>query len=95
LERVKDASRKLADDARHYSSPPFRYGGEADALRRASVRAAEVQDDPEAVARLHRLAAAVMHYHDTPPGHPDEPELRREMEALVRLVQAEPGPDDT
>ncbi len=94
LEAVEDAARKLAEDARHYSVPPFRYGREADALRRASVRAAEVQDDPEAAALLLRLAAAVMRCHDTPPGSPDVQERRREMEALVELVPPAPGPDD-
>ncbi len=96
LEAVADAARKLADGARHYSSPdyPLRYGAEAHALRRLSIKAVDLQDDPEAVARLIRLAASVMHRQDTSPDSPELPERQREMDALVRLVLAELGPDD-
>ena len=94
LAAVEDAARKLAEDARHYSSPPFRYGGEAEALRHAGTKGAAPRDDPDAVARFIRLAAAVMDYHDTPPHWPERQERRRAMDALIRQVQAEPGPDD-
>lgn len=96
LVAVEDAARKLADDARRYSSPdyPLRYGEEADTLRRASMSVVDSPLDPDAGVRLLRLAEAVMVYHDTHPSSPDLAERQREMEALVSLVQSELDPGD-
>jgi hypothetical protein len=96
LEAVSHAARELADAAHWYSSPdnPLRYGEEVDGLRRACMDVVDSPYDPEAGARLLRLAASVMRYHDTPPGSPDLPEQQQEMKALIRLLQSELNPDD-
>src|SRR4051812_9745468 len=91
LQAVGDAARKLAEGARHYSSPdyPVRYGDESGALHRASMSVADTPLIPEAAARLIHLAASVMNYHDSPPGCPDAPELRQKMEALSQSALTE------
>ncbi|HEY0526045.1 MAG TPA: DUF2321 domain-containing protein [Stellaceae bacterium] len=91
LEAVRAAARTLSDEIHRYSAPeyPVRYGDEIDALRRACAGVADAPYDPEAGARLIRLAASVMLYHDTPPGVPVEAERRDEMKALIHLLEAD------
>jgi hypothetical protein len=69
LHAVSQAAEQLAESVHHYSDPnyPIRYGSEVGALRRACFAVKDAPYDPEAGARLLRLAASVKTAHDTPP----------------------------
>src|SRR5688500_9465463 len=96
LTAVAEAARILGRDAHHYSDPenPLRYGPEIDALRRACIAASEAPYDPEAAARVIRLAASVMAYHDTPPTAAEASQRRADLDCLVRALQKELDSDD-
>lgn len=91
LAAVGAAARELSEQVHWYSAPdyPLRYKEEIDALRRACASVAESPYDAETSARLIRLAASVMRYHDTPPGVPEHAEHREEMNTLIQLLQAD------
>jgi hypothetical protein len=86
FDEIADAALTLSDDAHYYSSPPFDYGEEIDALRRSCMQVANDPFDPEAVAHLLRLARSIMRYHDTPPGSLDKEARRAEMLAIARAA---------
>jgi hypothetical protein len=96
LETFGKAARGLAEEVHWYAAPgnPLRYGEEIDALRRACAAVAEMPYDPEAGARLLRLATSVMRYHDTPPGAPAMAERQAEMTELVRLLRSNLDAED-
>jgi hypothetical protein len=96
LHSVAEGAAQLGREAHRYSDPetPIQYGSEIDALRRACVAAGEAPYDSEAVARVVRLAASIMRYHDTPPGTEPETERRAKLNTLVRTIQAELSPED-
>lgn len=96
LEAVATAAAELGRDAHYYSDPdgPLRYGSEIDALRRACVAAAEAPYDPEAGARVLRLATAVMRYHDMVPDTDHAKLLNVEMNRLVQALQSELHPEE-
>jgi hypothetical protein len=96
LQAVAAAAAQLGRDAHHYSDPqnPLRYGPEIDALRRACVAAVDAPYDPEAGARVLRLAASVMRFHDTPSGTDRETSLQAELDQLVHVIQTDLDPDD-
>ncbi len=91
LEAVSTAADDLARGVHHYSDPesPIPYGSEIDALRQACAAVAQAPYDPEAGARLLRLAASVMAFHDTPPETQVASAREAEMKKLVHLLQAE------
>jgi hypothetical protein len=91
LRTVGNAADELARGVHHHSAPDasVQYGSEIDALRRACAAVAESPYDPEAGARLLRLAASVMAFHDTPPGSEHEQSRSTQMKNLVKLLQAE------
>ena len=86
---LRSATLGLADAVEWYSKPPYDhyYGDEIDALRKACADAARDPWEPEAAARLIRLASAVLAYHDTPPGTPVEAERQAQMAKLIKLVR--------
>lgn len=89
LQTVSSAAEELARGVHHYSDPgyPLHYGSEIDALRRASVAVREAPYDPEAGARLLRLATSIMAFHDT---LPDTDQSRpRHATGLDPVVHAE------
>lgn len=96
LQAVGKAAEQLGHEAHYYSAPdhPLKYGSEIDALRRACVAAAESPYDPEGGARLIRLAAAVMRYHDTAPSAADQEVNRTKLKQLVSALQTALGPED-
>ena len=96
LEAFGTAARKLDEEIHWYSAPenPLRYGEEIDAMRRACMVVAEAPHDPEAGARLLRLVASVMRYHDAPPGAPAKTEREAAMMELVRLLRSNLGTED-
>jgi hypothetical protein len=91
LQAVSTAAEELAQGVHHYSDPEYliRYGSEIDALRRACIAVKEAAYDPEAGARLLRLAASVMALHDTPPDIEEASSREAEMKKLIRILQAE------
>jgi len=91
LAAVASAASTLAEEVHHYSSPdyPISYGAEIDALRRACVAVAEVPYDPEAGARLLRLAGSVMRFHDTPPDAAERSNRQAEVKKLIQLLERE------
>jgi hypothetical protein len=96
LDAVRAAAAELAAEVHHYSAPeqPLRYGSEIDGLRRACAEVADAPYDPEAGARLLRLASSVMSFHDTPPAEPESERRKSEMRRLVRLLERElDGPE--
>ena len=96
LHSVAEAAAQLGREAHYYSDPehPIQCGTEIDALRRACVAAGEAPYDPEALARIVRLASSIMRYHDTPPGIGVEVERRAQLNKLVRTIQSELSPED-
>jgi len=86
---VGDAARHLSEDAHHYSGLDWldTYGGEADALKRASKRVADSPFDADALSELMRLAITVMRFHDTPPLTPEAGSREQEMMDLLRLLR--------
>jgi hypothetical protein len=84
IQQFREAGQTLDDDARHYSSPPFEYGEEIDALRRSCTQITKDPFHPEAGAHLLRLALSIMSYHDAAPGNPNEEKLEAEMFDLAR-----------
>ena len=86
----------LAEDVHRYSAPhnPIPYGPEIDALRRACLAASEAPYDPEAAARVMRLALSTMRFHDTPPGAAQQAERKTEMTRLIEAMQKELDADD-
>jgi len=96
LHAVADAADELARSVHHYSDPEnvIVYGSEIDALRRASAAVAQTPYDPESGARLLRLAASVMAYHDVPPESEGASAKHGKMMKLVSLLQAELDADD-
>jgi hypothetical protein len=96
LQSVAEAAERLGRDAHYYSAPdnPLDYGTEIDALRRACVAAAGAPYDPEAGARVLRLATAVMRYHDAVPDTDQSEHLRIEMNRLVHALQSELDPEE-
>ena len=86
LETVASAADELARGVHHYSDPeyPVRYGAEIDALRRACAGVKEAPYDPEAGARLIRLAASVMAFLDAVP---DTEQARMRMAATTQLIR--------
>jgi hypothetical protein len=97
LQAVSSAAEELARGVHHYSDPdyPLGYGSEIDTLRMASVAVREAPYDPEAGARLLRLAASVMAFHDTPPDTDQSRARRTAMKELIRTLEAELNGDDT
>jgi hypothetical protein len=89
LIRVGEAARQLTENAHHYSGPDWldTYGGEADALKRASKRVADDPFDLDALNELMRLSFAVMRFHDTPPRSPEAGSREQEMKELVRILR--------
>src|SRR5438874_2614573 len=96
LHSVSEAAEKLARGVHYYSDPqyPIPYGMEIDALRQACAAVAQTPYDPEAGARLLRLASTVMAFHDTPPGTEQSSIRESEMRRLVRLLQTELDGED-
>lgn len=96
LSTIVTAADELSAEVHHYSAPdrPIQYGAEIDALRRACVALKEAPYDPEAGARLFRLAASVMTFHDTPPNSEEFSHRANEMKQLVLLLQRELGDGD-
>jgi hypothetical protein len=96
LDAVAAAASALAKDVHHYASPdyPISYGAEIDALRRACMAVAEAPYDPDAGARLLRLAGSLMRFHDTPPGTAESTHQHAEMKKLIQLLQSELDEDD-
>jgi hypothetical protein len=88
FEAVREAADALARDAHYYSAPdyPAQYGMEIDALRRACIAVRETPYDPQAGARLMRLAASVMTFHDTPPGNETWENRKGELDKLVAAL---------
>src|SRR3954463_14690304 len=96
LHSVSEAAEKLARGVHYYSDPqyPIPYGSEIDALRQACAAVAQTPYDPEAGARLLRLAATAMAFHDTVPGSAEMFARGPEMKRLVRLLQTELDGED-
>jgi hypothetical protein len=96
LQATADAAEVLAAAVHHYAAPdyPIPYGGEIDALRRASAALRERPYDPASGADLLRLAASVMIFHDTPPDTPERWHREAEMKRLVSLLQENLDSDD-
>jgi hypothetical protein len=96
LQAVSTAAADLARDVHHYSAPdsPIAYGSEIDALRRACAAVTGAPYDPETGARLLRLAASVMAFHDTPPETQEASTREADMRKLVRLLQDALDGDD-
>ena len=95
LQAFGKAAETLAREAHYYSDPtyPLRYGKEVDALRRAAALTSESPYDPEAGARLLRLATSVMQYLDTPPGE-EANQRQAEMRQLITILQSELDPEE-
>ena len=87
---LRSAAANLGEAAEWYSKPPYDriYGDEIDALRKACADATRDPWQPEAAARLIRLATAVLAYHDTPPGASVQEERQAQMAKLVKLLQS-------
>lgn len=96
LDTVAAAAEELAHSVHHYAHPnnPLDYGSEIDALRQACAAVARTPYDGQAGARLLRLAAAVMLYHDTTPGGADLAKRQAEMKKLIRLLHSELDGED-
>jgi hypothetical protein len=88
LDAVRTAAKELAEAVDEYGQPPFDYGEEIWALRQACAEVADAPWDAEAGARLLRLAAAVLAYHDTLPGSPGEVARQAEMAKLVETLRS-------
>jgi hypothetical protein len=96
LRNVADAAEELANDVHHYSDPeyPIPYGSEVGTLRRACLAVKHAPYDPDAGARLLRLAASVMTAHDTPPSSEEAHSRHEAMIKLSRALEAELDGDD-
>jgi Uncharacterized protein conserved in bacteria (DUF2321) len=96
LHAVSRAAEELAESVHHYSDPsyPIPYGSEVGALRRACLGVKDAPYDPEAGARLLRLAASVMTALDTPPETDASRSRHAAMIKLIRALEAELDGDD-
>jgi Uncharacterized protein conserved in bacteria (DUF2321) len=90
MQATAQAADELAASVHHYAAPdyPILYGIEIEALRRTCAAIRKSPFDPELGAKLLRLAASVMTYHDTVPGTAVSSAREIEMGKLVRLLQA-------
>jgi hypothetical protein len=88
LEAVCTAAQRLSAAVEEYGQPPFGYGEEIEALRQTCAEAADAPWNTEVGARLLRLAAAVLAYHDTVPGAQVEAERQAEMAKLVLVLRS-------
>jgi len=90
MQATARAADELAASVHHYAAPdfPILYGIEIDALRRTCVAVKENPFDPELGAKLLRLTASVMTYHDTVPETAVSVAREIEMKKLVKLLQA-------